>query len=627
VLASGDPSLHETDDNRQHNLLQSSFYDMFLLARVDAYEKSIQINAKRVEGNLFTTKIMPDKIYSINVFSDTLPGETFFEKFEEQLALEKEMEDCKGEEVVKEKNLAELKDKLEALDGEETEVERKKLELELKQAELELLEHNEKTSKMTERLETLRTELFEAEEPDLEDMDEEMEDMEEQPETTEVVVGEPAEAVEDTEEAANAEAEKEGDETAAEETTETPTDQEEKANDDAAKTAETSVDEDVTEDAEAPVDDDVVVEENEESPVTVVVTEETTETVGDAAEADDDADIIVEETPQEEEAADVEVVEEEVEATEEEKPAEEEDVEMEDKEAEKEETDETKKDESVIDLTEEAENAEPDKMLCRILIGLKEPLGEVRTTLQGCKEATPKTYCILLEADLPEGQRFLKVKKFLDKFMKGSYEKDQVNKEKWGKKKKTATVAAKLLKEAMKRRRLDFEVLTCPNNCGMQLKAYEMLDHEKRECKNRIVTCKFCDLKLKHCEMAEHKSTCKLAILRCVNNCGKSVARKDMEDHLQTTCLNQRIECEYAAFGCKQKEKRKNKMHHMQQKDVQHLAMVRKAHEKLQAKYDKLLDFLKTKFDDLPEFDEPEPEEEEKPEKEPVEQNCIVIED
>lgn len=622
MLSSGDPSLHETDDNRQHNLLQSSFYDMFLLARVDAYEKSIQINAKRVEGNLFTTKIMPDKVYSINVFTDTLPGETFFEKFEEQLTLEKQMEESKVEEEKKDKALNELKDKLEALDGDESEVEKKKLELEVKQAELAALELNEKTRKVRERLEQLRTELFEVEEPDLEEnIDDEEMVVEVPAEGTEKPEADPPELEETTGEETTEKTAEEGEPVVEEMDAEG----EEKATEE--EKGDTPAEETPEDPPAAPVTVDIVVAEEdvpeEDVPEEDVPEEDVPEEDApeeDAPTEDENPEVISEEAAPQEDAPPEDV---EMENTED--PAVEAEAEKEKMETEEEKPKEGG-DEAVIDLTEDVEETDPEKTVCRILIGLKEPLGEVRTSLQGCKDATPKTYVILLEADLPEGQRFNKVKKFLEGFMKGSYEEDQVNKIKWGKKVKTANVAAKLLKEAMKRRRIDFEMVSCPNECGVTLKAYEMLDHEKRECKNRQVECRYCKLAMKHCELAEHKTTCQLCILRCVNNCGKSIARKDMECHLATTCLNQKIDCEFAAFGCKQKEKRKNKVHHLNQKSVQHLNLVRKAHEKLQNKYDKLLDFLKEKFDDVPEFEEPESEPEDKKvvENEP---QCIVIED
>jgi len=160
----------------------------------------------------------------------------------------------------------------------------------------------------------------------------------------------------------------------------------------------------------------------------------------------------------------------------------------------------------------------------------------------------------------------------------------------------------------------------CSNGCGKTLRAYELENHEKNDCPNRLITCQFCKIELMHCKMGEHKSVCDLAVLRCPNNCGKSIPRRDMDCHIADSCANQKVDCEFAAFGCKTKEKRKNQSRHMNDRVVPHLTLVRKAHTKLQNKYDKLVEFLQSKFDDVPEFEEPEEDSEEDPE-------IVVIED
>jgi len=578
VLGSGDPSSHENDetDQRQHNGLFSSFHDMFLLTRVDSHQKTIQINAKQVEGTVFSTTIHPSAIYSINVFTDGLPDETFFEKFEEQLILESELAELRKEKDVKQQALDDLREKSKPGDADDEEGEKeeasavaeKKLELEIKQKELDVLEVSEKMKKVEDRLEQVQAEIFEATQTDGDNED----NMEDEP-TLEEEEAEPMEEEEEVESAA-------------------PKVDEESIK--AMKVAELR--EYITEKGQTPKGNkaaliemalSILKEESQPEQIEVDVTEgsngddeemSVAEDVDDIAEGeedvDDGADVIEEDEDPPAKAAESET----------------------------------------IDLTAE----EDGRSLCRVFIGLREPLTKVRTNLAGCKEVTDKTYCLLLEADLKEGMRFNKVKSFLEKFVNQAYNPAQVNLENWGNRKVTS-IASQLLKESMQRRKLDFETGECPNGCGEIMRAYLLVNHERNECKNRLIACQYCNTELMHCKMAEHKSVCDLCLLRCPNNCGKTIARKDMADHLQNECSNQKVDCDFLAFGCKIKEKRKNKAQHNAKRCVAHLDLVRKAHSKLQRKYDKLTDFLEDKFgEEFPSLDEPEEEEE---------VTCIVIED
>jgi len=611
-LGSGDPSSHENDANatRQHNGLFSSFYDMFLLTRVDSHQKTIQINAKRVEGSVFSTTIHPNSIYSINVFTDNLPDESFFEKFEEQLGLEDQMKDLEKDLQEKEASLEELRQKAEK-DGEGEEeneqeasaVAAKKLELEIKQRELDVLEASEKLKKVRDRLDTLHQEIFaESGEGDNEDnlMEEEITE-----ETAEKMEEEPAEAgavVEETNEEAAEEAEEEAaevEETVEEEAAEEMTEDKIKA----MKVAELR--EYIRSKGKTPKGNKKAplvamalealsgVDKPEDAETMEVEVDISEKAAEDATEKEADGDgEEVQEEPVEEEA------EEELEKAEEmEEENKEDGDEAENEEAEAAATE-------TIDLTVDAPD-DSGKTLCRVFIGLKEPLKKVRTSLAGCEDAAAKTYCILLEAELKQGDRFKKVTRFLEGFVNNAYEGAQVNKGTWGKR-KVSKIASQLLKEAMKRRKLDFEVRECANGCGEKMKAYELQNHEQNECTNRMISCQYCGVELMHCQMAEHKTVCQLCMLRCPNNCGKTVARKDMATHLSESCAHQKIDCEYLPYGCKIKMKRKNKSRHMAERCVSHLNLMRKAHFALNAKFCKVIDFVKEKYaDDFPELEEP----------------------
>jgi len=400
---------------------------MFLLTRVDSHQKTIQINAKRVEGSVFSTTIHPSSVYSINVFTESLPDESFFEKFEEQLVLEAQLDELAKELEEKEKSLEDLKEKSEKgkdddEDGEQEQsaVAEKKLELEIKQKELDVLEVNEKIKKAKDRLETLQAEIFEESQGD--DVDNEENIMEEEMKEDEEV-----EKMDEDEEAQEEDdIVEENEDDIVEENEETVID-EDSIN--AMKVAELR--EYIRGKGKTPKGNKsallemalAILKEDEIEQVEVDVTAGDDEEA--APEEAEDEDII--EDPQPEKEDEEEVAEEMVEETEE---------------AETE----------TIDLTGETDDG---KSLCRVFIGLKEPLSKVRTSLAGAKEACPKTYCLLLEADLREGARFNKVKRFLESFVKSSYDSSQVNMASWGKR-KVSKVASQLLKESMNRRKHDF---------------------------------------------------------------------------------------------------------------------------------------------------------------------------
>lgn len=462
VLASGNP----TEDERQHNALYSSFYDTFLEGKVDIKAKTIFVNAKQVKGSRFSAKISPDHLYAINVFSEPLPNEAFFDNFEEQTKLKNEQADLKRQAASKEIKLEKLQEKLEAL-SEEKEI--KKAEIEIKQVELEAVELKEQLAEKENRLKELQAAVFEPEE-DLE-------------------------AMEETEEA----------------------DEEEKP-----------------EEADA--------ENNEE-----------------------DDDVIVEETE--------------------------------------------KEDEGTIDLTKEDESptkasttttVTPQRF--RVLLGLKEPLESVKGVfcdIPDAKEMIPKVHCLLLEMEL-KGKKYTELKEFFGYLEKccGDVNKDL---EAWGSKKCTS-IATKLLKEAIEKRKMDFEVESCPNGCGQSFRVYELQAHRMNDCRKRLVECKFCKQEFVADTLQDHHDECPRFRLRCVNGCGKSIAREDMQKHQEEECSFQIVCCDYARYGCTAKLKKRGKTQHMKSQVQYHLSLVEKGFCVIAQKYDRLQTFLQEKHDDFPDM-------------------------
>jgi len=111
--------------------------------------------------------------------------------------------------------------------------------------------------------------------------------------------------------------------------------------------------------------------------------------------------------------------------------------------------------------------------------------------------------------------------------------------------------------------------------CDELLKRMAMEQHIKDFCCMREEQCQFCETVLPVSVMKDHHSKeCEKYPISCPFKCPKKFARSEAEEH-KKTCVNCIVECEYEAFGCKSKFKRKDLHSHRRSAVFQHLALVK----------------------------------------------------
>ena len=124
----------------------------------------------------------------------------------------------------------------------------------------------------------------------------------------------------------------------------------------------------------------------------------------------------------------------------------------------------------------------------------------------------------------------------------------------------------------------EFTLLPCPKRCKEDndaAKHFMRKDHEKHlqnDCPNRDHECKYCGEKGTYATITEvHDKTCKKKIVPCPNpECGKTMHRQEIEEHVYTECPHTLIPCKYKGIGCDTELKREDMAAH-EQDDKHHL--------------------------------------------------------
>ncbi|KAI6655950.1 TNF receptor-associated factor 4-like [Oopsacas minuta] len=77
-----------------------------------------------------------------------------------------------------------------------------------------------------------------------------------------------------------------------------------------------------------------------------------------------------------------------------------------------------------------------------------------------------------------------------------------------------------------------------------------MNTHITQQCTNRILECEFCTESHRAGELTLHLEVCTNFPLQCVNKCGETILRQDMQSHIEDMCSNTLLECDYKKYGC-----------------------------------------------------------------------------
>ena len=125
----------------------------------------------------------------------------------------------------------------------------------------------------------------------------------------------------------------------------------------------------------------------------------------------------------------------------------------------------------------------------------------------------------------------------------------------------------------------EFALLPCPKECKddsdkvKQFMRKDLDKHLEEDCPNRDYSCEHCGEKGTYASITKvHDKVCLKKPIHCANDCGSTVQRQLVEEHLATECELTVIACKYKRLGCDRELKRKNMAAH-EEDDKLHLRM------------------------------------------------------
>ena len=140
-----------------------------------------------------------------------------------------------------------------------------------------------------------------------------------------------------------------------------------------------------------------------------------------------------------------------------------------------------------------------------------------------------------------------------------------------------------------------FEPVRCQNNCGESIKRKDMKNHLLEECSLRPSYCYYCPFSSTRAEVESHSEMCTEHPITCPNHCSDDIfPRRNLDAHLHV-CPDKAIPCAFAKSGCKVVLKKKEVDGHMTSATSQHLLLLLEQNCRLQEK----TELLKTEEEHL----------------------------
>ena len=121
---------------------------------------------------------------------------------------------------------------------------------------------------------------------------------------------------------------------------------------------------------------------------------------------------------------------------------------------------------------------------------------------------------------------------------------------------------------------------TCKLGCGMELTRIELVIHEKDNCINRIIRCEHCSIEVIFSDNSKHLKECPLLKVTCYQ-CSVEKYRKDMTQHSEDDCPENKLDCPFVKYKCLSRIKRKDIDKHLEEKETKHLGLKLNAMEDL----------------------------------------------
>ena len=122
-----------------------------------------------------------------------------------------------------------------------------------------------------------------------------------------------------------------------------------------------------------------------------------------------------------------------------------------------------------------------------------------------------------------------------------------------------------------------FEVVKCSNDCGKMLQRRNLTTHAEKTCPLRTVTCQYCgETGFFQFIKGGHENECQKFPIQCPNHCDTgTVLRENLKTH-RKECPLEMVKCEYYKLGCEVKVPRKRRNEHEEENAKEHLQMAKR---------------------------------------------------
>jgi len=103
------------------------------------------------------------------------------------------------------------------------------------------------------------------------------------------------------------------------------------------------------------------------------------------------------------------------------------------------------------------------------------------------------------------------------------------------------------------------EVVKCTSrNCTETMARKNLEEHVATTCQWRMLRCEHCGMQHPACQQLDHEVNCKRFPVNCPENCGKVIPRNEIKAHTETDCPLVIVSCPYAKMGCPTKVRRRD---------------------------------------------------------------------
>ena len=122
--------------------------------------------------------------------------------------------------------------------------------------------------------------------------------------------------------------------------------------------------------------------------------------------------------------------------------------------------------------------------------------------------------------------------------------------------------------------------------CHEFIQRGKLKTHEAKSCLFREYTCEFCDKYTSNYTdvVKKHQPQCPFQLVACPNNCGQSVQRQKLGQHVKEECeqrLPDKIACEYSFAGCSEMIPPDHMQEHLKEDVHIHLSLLASSHQGL----------------------------------------------